>query len=251
MIYKNFTENIPESLRLNLEYTLRNSVNLTNRENKKHKFAFSTSEDALTWSFFSYFVINNRLKDLLELLNIDSNDSCYEIYLWGVNISSQIIKTDLFQQFIDTSNFFNEDKLKRTEPDVMIKLSNTLIFIEVKYKSPNEVKTDIEKFKKYLIPNIDTNKLFKSGHYELYRNWAFASKMSSGADFKIINLAPKKLFTDKNQIKLNLFEDSINSKNGKFSKISWEQIVDRMNKNVYDTWFIDYLNQKINAGDGS
>lgn len=247
VIYKNHFENIPELLRQDLDISLNNSINELNRKNKKNKFGFSTSEDALTWSFFKYFIVKNRYEDLLNLLKIKSKETRFDIYLWGTKINSTINKLELFEKFIETSDSFNENPLRRTEPDVIIKLSDKLIFIEVKYLNPNDIKTDKEKFIKYLIPDIDRKELIESGHYELFRNWAFASKLSNGENFELINLAPKKLFSDKNQDKLTQFENSLKSTKGKFVKLSWEDILEKVNNTKYEMWFKNYLNEKINA----
>jgi len=246
MIYKNYSDNVPEMLRSDdLEFVLSHSFNQFNRGNKKKKFAFSTSEDALTWSFFKYFVVKDRLNDLLKLLGLNSNESSFNIYLWGTNICSKNINDDFIRQFIQISNLFKEDSNRRTEPDVIIKLNDKLIFIEVKYQSTNEVVTDSLKFDNYLIAKIDKEKLIESGHYELYRNWAFVSSLSNDSNFELINLGLSRLFTDKNKEKLKQFEDSLSCDNGKFVKLSWEQIVENMNDNDYDDWFLLYLKQKI------
>lgn len=245
LLYKNYLDNIPKPLREGLNFTLNNSLNKRSRISKKNKFTSSNSEDALTWTFFKYFMINNRLSDLLKLLKIESNDSNYEVYLWGVNINSSKINTKFYNQFIKISDIFSENESSRTEPDVSLNLRDRLIFIEVKYKSPNELPKKIKAFTKYYVQNVDFSKIVKCNHYELYRNWAFASKLSQGKNFVLMNLGLKKLFTDKNQCKLKEFEDSLNDKKGSFIKLSWEEVVDKMNKNDYDDWFIDYLRNKI------
>ncbi len=245
LIYHKYSDNVPMLLRPGLDNVLNNSINSINRISKKNKFAFSTSEDALTWSFFKYFVFKNKLKDLLKLLEIDSEDLKYDIYLWGTNICSTAIDDNFHNKFIQISDSFNEDPSRRTEPDVILKLSKQLIFIEVKYLSANEVFEDKSKFNKYLIPNLDNAKLFESGHYELFRNWVFASKLCGEKKYKLINLGLKKLFTDKNADKLLHFEKSLNSENGNFTKLSWEQILNKLDEGEYDNWFVEYLNQKI------
>lgn len=245
LIFKDLRNNIPIFLHKDVEYTLSNSLNEKNRVNKRNKFAFSTSEDALTWTFFSYFVFKKRLNELLRLLDIESTESDFEIYLWGVNICSNTLKTEFYQKLINISDSFNEDKTKRSEPDVIIKLSNKIIFIEVKYNSPNDIQTNIDKFKKYLIPNINIESISNNGHYELYRNWAFASKLSNGEKFELINLGFSKLFKGKNQIALQEFEEIIRTSNGKFVRLTWEQIIDKINDIDFDSWYKDYLNEKL------
>ena len=246
VIYKNYLDNIPELLQNGLEITLNNSINELNRKNKRTKIGFSTSEDALTWSFFKYFVVRERFEDLLNLLNIKSDGKDYDIYLWGVPISSQSNKNNFIEKFREVSRNFNETSSKMTEPDVMIKLSDKIVFIEVKYLSANEIKTG-EEFAKYLIPDVEKEKLIESGHYELFRNWAFASKLSYGNDFILINLAPKKLFSSKSQSKLIQFENSLKSTKGKFVKLTWEEILEKVNNKEYDMWFKNYLNKKLDA----
>ena len=246
VIYKNYLDNIPELLQNGLEITLNNSINELNRKNKRNKIGFSTSEDALTWSFFKYFVVGERFEDLLNLRNLKSDGKDYDIYLWGVPISSQSNKNNFIEKFREVSRNFNETSSKMTEPDVMIKLSDKIVFIEVKYLSANEIKTG-EEFAKYLIPDVEKEKLIESGHYELFRNWAFASKLSYGNDFILINLAPKKLFSSKNQSKLIQFENSLKSTKGKFVKLTWEEILEKVNNKEYDMWFKNYLNKKLDA----
>ena len=61
LIYKHYFNNNAELLRPDLDFVLSNSLNQINRTVKKNKFAFSTSEDALTWSFFKYHKRSMRI----------------------------------------------------------------------------------------------------------------------------------------------------------------------------------------------
>ncbi|MBC5842622.1 hypothetical protein H8R23_14505 [Flavobacterium sp. F-380] len=245
LIYKYYKDNIPELLRQDIDFALDNSISHINKVNKRIKFGFSTSEDALTWTFFNYFVLNNRLQDLLKILNIDSDDtSDYDVYLWGVNICSKTLNTELNQRLKAASILFKENLKGRTEPDVIINLKDKLVFIEVKYKSPNDIQTNIEKFKKYSINDYDIDSLAKNGLYELYRNWAFVSELSKGNKFELINLGFNKHFGGKNKAKLEEFEKLIETNNGKFVQLSWKQIFDKLSEHEYDQWFLDKLNSK-------
>lgn len=246
LIYENYNDNIPEKLIDGLDDTLKGSLNIINRKNKRNKIGFSTSEDALTWSFFKYFVLKNRINDLLNILNIERNDDQLpDIYLWGVCINNK--NNNLENEIIRVSDDFKEVKDRRSEPDVIIKTNDKIVLIEVKYLSSNNINFNKEKYQKYLIENIDNDKLYESGHYELYRNWAFASKLSmSSSKFELINLGLNKLFNDKNKYRLMLFQESIKSSGGSFKKISWEKICNQLEKSKsYDDWFIDYLKHKI------
>ncbi len=247
IIYNKYFQNVPVLLRQDLDISLNNSINEMNRKNKKNKFGFSTSEDALTWSFFKYFVVKNKFSELLKILNVNSKAEDFDIYLWGTNICKPKNNLDFIDKLISVSDSFNEVSSKRTEPDVIIKLKDKLIFIEVKYLSSNEIKTEKEKFRKYLVPDVVEKEVIESEHYELFRNWAFASKLSNGDNFELINLAPKKLFNDKNRNKLIQFENSLNSTNGNFRKICWEEILDKVNDTENELWFKEYLAEKLNA----
>ncbi|MFN3301980.1 MAG: hypothetical protein ACK413_03080 [Patescibacteria group bacterium] len=247
IIYKKYYENVPKALRQDLNFSLENALNILNRKNKINKFGFSTSEDALTWSFFKYFVVSNKYIELLKILNIESNETIFDIYLWGVNICTLNKNSVFLNQLVNVSDSFNEFSSRRTEPDVIIKLHNKLIFIEVKYLSSNELRVDKEIFKKYTVPEVNLNDIAESGHYELFRNWAFLSMMSKEEDFELINLGLEKLFIDKNKDKLLKFESSLYSKNGNFRKLSWEDVLQNVNNLVNDYWFIEYLTEKINA----
>ncbi|KAB8153701.1 hypothetical protein EZY14_010775 [Kordia sp. TARA_039_SRF] len=245
IIYKNYLHNVPELVREGLEFSLDNSMNEINRKNKKNKFGFSTSEDALTWSFFNYFVVTNQLQNLLKIMNIKSKETDVEIYLWGTCIYPPKPNSNLIENFITTSNSFNESESMRTEPDVIINLKDTLVFIEVKYLSSNEISNKKEKFENYIINDFDKNEIIESGHYELARNWAFVSKLSNGKNFELVNLGLNKLFFDKNKNKLHKFENALKSDKGTFRKISWEEVLTHINTPEFDYWFKDYLINKI------
>ena len=115
--------------------------------------------------------------------------------------------------------------------------------------SGNEISSDKAKFSKYKASDIDAEGIAESGHYELFRNWAFASHLSKEKKFYLINLGLKRLFNDKNRDLLVKFESSLKSSTGSFLKLTWEEIFEKIkdNSDYYDTWFIDYLENKINA----
>jgi hypothetical protein len=53
--------NIPEEVLDGVLQTLSLALNVRNRENKKRKFGFSTSEDALTWTLFKFLSDSRKL----------------------------------------------------------------------------------------------------------------------------------------------------------------------------------------------
>lgn len=245
IIYKDYKDNIPKQLWQGLNSTLDKSLNVGNRGNKKNKIAFSTSEDALTWTLFKYFINNNKTNELLELLNIGSTELDCEFYLWGVDAFTNNVNNHFHEQFVEVSKSFNEDEIKRSEPDVIIKLKNKLIFIEVKYKSKNDIKYNRSKFEKYKVPDIDFSDMLESGHYELFRNWAFAYTLSKGQEFELINLGPKSLFSNKDSSKLTRFENSLKAQNGRFTKLTWQETISKILLAQHDQWFQDYLTSRF------
>src|SRR6267378_3099316 len=54
LIFPEPSLNIPPEVRSGLDDVLRESLNLTNRSSKRSRFAFETSEDAVTWTVFRY-----------------------------------------------------------------------------------------------------------------------------------------------------------------------------------------------------
>ena len=68
-----------------------------------------------------------------------------------------------------------EDPDRRSEPDVIISWPGLLLFVEVKYQAPNDVKPGYGNFSRY----TDRAELFAvtptavsaAGYYELVRNW--------------------------------------------------------------------------------
>lgn len=212
IIYQNYTDNVPKKLRKGLEDTLNRSLNGLNRSNKKCKFGFSTSEDALTWSFFKYFVLKDKLRDLLKIMGVESRETSFNLYLWGVPVCKPNKNSNLIERFIEFSDFFKEEPNKRTEPDVIIELNNRIILIEVKYRSPNDFKKDTRRLQKYCVPNLVRHEVIDSGQYELLRNWAFATRLSEGGgSFEVINLALQKQFKDR---RLQQFKNALKAKTG-------------------------------------
>lgn len=246
IIHRNHRNNVPVLLRDNIDLVLDNSINLRSRKTKKFRFGFSTSEDALTWSFFNYFVVKKKLPELLKVLEIESSDKDPEVYLWGVNITAPELATEFLKSLITQSDKFGEVSTQRTEPDVILKFNDKLVFIEVKYRSPNDFQTDKNKFNKYLIADVDINRIATNGCYELYRNWAFASQLSNGKKFEVINLGFQKHFANKKIAQLEEFAELTKAANGRFLLMSWENVLKKMTEDKYDDWFLKHIRLALN-----
>ena len=54
-----------------------------------------------------------------------------------------------------------------------------------------------------------------------------------------------KHFGGENKSKLEEFDKLIKTSNGQFVQLNWNQIYDKLCKQEYDQWFLDYLKLKI------
>src|SRR4051812_24465772 len=65
-IFRDPVKNIPAESREHVTAVLECAFNKRNRQSRLAKFAFSTSEDAVTWVIFSYLVRSGRLGEALR-----------------------------------------------------------------------------------------------------------------------------------------------------------------------------------------
>lgn len=220
-IYKDYHKNIPIILIDNLDNTLNHANNVRNRNSKKKKIGYSTSEDALTWIFLKYFIQNNNLKLLQNILNLD--DSIKEILIWGVPQLNHSYKSNLSDVCLE----LGENPISFSEPDIIIVTDSSITFIEVKLKSSNERKSaEKRNYDKYLNNTFYKNKELakKSEYYELIRNWTIAHMLDKNKAVHLINLAPNHLFYKEKDSFFQNFKDSLNNPQD-FTQLSWEAIV--------------------------
>lgn len=242
IIYKDYLQSIPSVFNSGLKQTIEKSINTGHIEDKKNKFGFSTSEDALTWIFIRYFINEKKLDVLKKLYSLKSEIE--EILLWGV---PQINKNDNSEREKLESICKSLKELQRSysEPDIIIITKTEVRFLEVKLKSPNAKSSDIRKFNKYIGNDFYKNKemLINSKHYELARNWTIGNMFTESKDFKLINQGPSKLFYNDDKELLQKFENSLNDSD-RFEKLSWEKIIDTITPSVTND-FLEELNRRL------
>lgn len=241
LIYKDFKLNIPHHLLDNLDYTLQNSNNIRNRENKKIKMGYSTSEDAVTWIFVKYFIQSEKLDILRKIFSLKSK--IIEILIWGV---PQINK-DFYSPLKIICRQLKENETSFSEPDLIIICEEEIAFVEVKVKSPNDKKDLNDKdFDKYLCNAFyKNNELAKqSKYYELIRNWTILNMYDNSKKHILFNLAPERLFYKENDLDFQNFVNSLNNKNN-FFQLSWENVIDKMEKESLDKGIIFELTKRI------
>src|SRR6266404_5480622 len=146
-IYPRKDLNVPSEVRGGLEETLRQAMNIKNRTNKAAKFAFETSEDAVTWTVFRYLQDTRQLPQA-----IDVRDEPEDLLFWGVRYSHSADTSlrSALEGILATE--LGEDPQKLTEPDVIVSFKNRVAFIELKYRSPNDRKPHYKNFPRYLGP---------------------------------------------------------------------------------------------------
>jgi len=243
LIYKDYRNNIPSNLLEHLDETLEKTLNTTNRENKKIKLGFSTSEDAVSWIFIKYFLVNDKLPVLQKILNLE--DEISEILMWGVpQINRNSGYTEKLQHICDS---LGEDKKYYTEPDIIIITKSESVFVEVKVKSGNDKQaTDNRNYDKYLLDKFytDIEAAKKSSYYELIRNWTIGNIFAEN-NFKLINLAPQKLFSNENQDSdFKLFINSLKDSRS-FIQLSWEAVFKNLKESNIEEYFYNELEKRI------
>ncbi len=191
--------NVPREIVNGLTAILRNTLNKRNRLNKQASFCSEFSEDAVTWTVFSYLAKFN-MSALTAALGIRPDAPTPSILLWGAPLVDTSASKELRRQLVNASDTLNEEPLSRTEPDVVIAWPNRVVFIEVKFNSCNPKQPDYPHFGKYLdeedIFAVPTRKVEQVGYYELVRNWRIGIEVAGDRPFMLVNLGCNKIFND-------------------------------------------------------
>lgn len=242
-IYENMLENFPIQLRDGLEDCLKHSLNEINKPTKGKRMAYTSSEDALTWIFFKYFSDGNNFNRLKHFFKIDG--LIEDICLWGSSILFNK-PTELSEKIRAACINIGEDSLRLSEPDVAIKTSEEVCFIEVKFKSGNSYEENMDKYELYNNESIyrDYSLAKNTKLYELIRNWTIGNKVSGLKKFRLINLGPRKLFKRKTKADIECFRSSLNKPNN-FQCIEWEGIFETILYKNSDKWLIEEIEKRF------
>lgn len=243
-IYRKKECNIPADVREGLDDVLSHSLNVGNRTSKTERFAFDSSEDAITWTVFRYLQDTSQLSSACAVRDIPE-----AVLYWGAQHpqGGKVLRQRL-EKILKVT--LGEDPRRLSEPDVVIAFGQLLVFIEVKHQSPNELKPDYAHFARYLEAG---GELFKgaadvagSGFYELTRNWIAGSLLAGhlGKKFLLINLAPKSCGSSASKFGELLQQDNSHQ----FQFVPWTKLLERIQR-PWTPWFAEYVRMKGIAGD--
>ena len=232
-IYRDPLDNVPDELRDGFVEALRASVNELNHENKLRKAAFSTSEDALTWSYFEHL---RRTRRLARLGLLPTNREPL-LVLWGSQVGQpSSLRSAIPAALAEISRDLGEEPSKRTEPDVVLDYGRDgIAVIEVKHRSANEEKDgSYAGWDRYVTTMADgafydpvsTRELRL---YELTRNWRFGCELRQRFDRPVVvaNLGPVSLFEGRAGRLLEAFETGLKQDTmQRFRRLAWPDVLE-------------------------
>ena len=257
--------NVPGQVRDGVLDTLSLALNERNRPNKRGKFGFSTSEDALTWTAFKFLQESGQLLGVLRRSGLAVPDRASRpqaMLLWGVPIPLDRPGNErgwlLRERLEAISDRLGEDPRSRTEPDVVIDLGpDGVVIFEVKHRSPTDVKSECHGgWDRYypassLLPYAGAVRA--SGCYELARNWRFGLELASAPcrPFTLACLGPELLFRGPGAEALRPFEACLPGEGpARFLKVSWDVLLGAIEG--APGWLADYVGVRgyTNAKEG-
>jgi hypothetical protein len=218
--------NVPEQVRGGLASVLSRSVNITNRPNKRSKFGFGTSEDAVTWTVFRYFQDHGALGRLAKAAEHAMAVAQARLVLWGVEVPPVLDGvSDIETRLEAISRQLSESPNRRTEPDAIVDFGDDgVMFIEAKLSSGNDqLKADHPNWDRYLGAGFrDCATIGTTGLYELSRNWRFAKELADGRPFTVVNLGPSSVFAEE---RLAIWARCLDAAAGRFTTLSWHRLL--------------------------
>jgi len=218
------------------------------------------SEDAVTWNVFRFLERNNLVEvTLSSIIGVPLRSS--ELIYWSY---SQKEKTS-WSELNKAREEFGEEIKRSSEPDIIIKTDNLLLFIEAKLTARNEtIPSDTSNSKKYETGGDNwLSKVFESNYkkvaidekkYELLRFWLLGTWMAKQQDlnFYLVNLVLSEREKDIEAV----FKSHLNKNQGmKFIRITWEdvyrQILNSDLSGVDKDTIIKYFKDKTIGYDGN
>jgi hypothetical protein len=243
-IYRDPLDNIPAEVRDGAQAALHEALNEYNRSNKLAKFGFSSSEDAVTWTVFTFLRKSLLLGSVLRSIGIaEGSEEEPELLIWGVPQPSSTCPGGLIRnRIIGICDRLGEAPSRRSEPDIIADFGQYgLVLIEVKYQSGNDLQDFGMKHEKYLhgtdafaVPQL----IRESKLYELARNWRIGVELANGVPLTLVNLVVKS--SESKQIAM--FDSGLNHCKGQFQVLTWAELVNQIKA---PDWLEAYLRSKL------
>ncbi len=226
---------------------LRVALNERNRSNKIERFGFSTSEDALTWTVFTFLAKSGQLSETLRAIDaIESTTAPAALLLWGVPYPPQSSRgTQIRQQLIDICHTLGERPDSTSEPDVIVDFGDAgLVCIEVKYRSRNERRAVGSVFSRYVFSADafnDGNKIVQSELYKLARNWRIGTELAGRRNFTLVNLVAISDSADRSRVE-QFTAGLATGHNRRFRVVNWNRLLYAFDR---PGWLEQYLEERF------
>jgi hypothetical protein len=227
---------------------------------RESRIARDNSEDAVTWNVFRFLERNNLVeKTLSPIIGVPLKSS--EVIYWSYSQKENSSWSELNK----ARKEFGEEIKRSSEPDVIIKTDNTLLFIEAKLTAGNKTDPSNKSSSKKYENGGDNlfSKVFKSDYkaiaidekkYELLRFWLLGTWIAKqqDLDFYLVNLVLSEREKDIEAIfKRHLYENQ----RMKFIRITWEdlyqQIINSGLSRIDKDTMIKYFRNKTIGYDGN
>jgi hypothetical protein len=225
LIWPTPEQNVPREVADGLQDVLANAANIRNRKMKRWKFAFETSEDAVTWTVVRALADIGRLDAIRDDRR---NAGPPAVLLWGVPVQGATAET-VAATLKGVSIALGETPSARSEPDVILAWPDRVLVVEAKYGSRNDVKPGYKGFPLYLTqPDlfaVDASQLITAGFYELTRNWRIGAGLAQrlNRQFTLVNLGREEAAVSADQ-----FSALLAQKPGRtFRFLTWAELLDR------------------------
>jgi hypothetical protein len=97
------------------------ALNETNRENKRNRLCFSTSEDHVTWTIFRYLQLSGQLAKVLKDCHVIDGGSEPDMLLWGAPVpAGSSAGAAIRAELVKITDRLGETPRRRSEPDVIV-----------------------------------------------------------------------------------------------------------------------------------
>jgi hypothetical protein len=257
VLFDNPLMNVPVQVHGGLLETLALALNERNRDNKRVKFGFSTSEDALTWTVFKYLHDSTRLMAVLRRAGLPIPDRVSRpdaMLLWGVPVPLDRVGNErgwlVRAQLEAIADKLDENAGSRTEPDVLIDLGpHGVTIIEVKHRNPTDVRaSDYAGWNYYYPPDSPlayAAAMRLSKCYELARNWRFGLELAAEPrrPSTLVYLGPGELFRGSGAKRLQPFEACLPEVGtARFQKVTWQDLVCAIEQ--APDWLVRYVGSR-------